>query len=1390
MSGDSLIKAVRSLDQSTIDSTPETLSTLWTLLTRSISGPFHASEELVLRWLLKNMNGNADTAERFRRYPVAWNIMACVFKRIPLISLAKSLADRRFILILQQSLADISKPQNDILSPTDASDVDMVDAQSASPERSSKKRKRLSSLQFDLASLRTSRGCLVAAEALFYALRTLHERLDSVDGDAPSSVRMGVEHVKSLFSSPAKDSVEILRPILSICDLALQEQEPEPSESQSSWISTFAYLWSLHLHSSSDAHEVAVSLYPTGCILLAKMDRSKDLVLDLHVKATWTRDLRRFFIKSMILPARAAFLNRKDIEIIKAAVDVTNFMPTASCPVLFSLATKTPYSTEDASARKAHEDWTQKIFEIIEEPIREADPLKRNQAMKVVLDTALDSKASISLAGLRTVCRRHTATSGKIDLNLVTRVAYLDVDAFLISTEGHVLLDDILEQVTNLNNDELETVPDTDPAKFILLLAKGFARGRDFPGFIKRWFEALAQCSQGGAEYSAITDVWYSKEVAEAVSCLLQSSVNTRQLLAVLDWLESQEPSSKPDSFLVILDAVSQGITEEAFVDDVDFRLYQMASNLKAKSLSDPTKARRWRIVENVASRATLEQTRLIWASIESDLKKDLKKGSLENLATSAAFRCCSRFWLASYPGGPFEAEAAAMTQLFLKRLEKHEGHAASEAESGCLKLFFDTPRLLDLLAKSDSGDKHCQTLFKRVAAAGATNIVANHVIHNEANLNIYKYISGLVGHAVDLLVKEQQQDSAWDTERVIAAVQILLDAPSEALTREQREQIMPKAMFFVLKSQGQEMARSIDLTNVLMSLMVKIMKQPTFYDDMKFGDLVAMGGAIIASLQGNLQGAADSDISSTYGALKLFEAFATATLKQMTSNLDKRDRVYLTEASATIATWPHHSSDLQPHRHILARSLILALQSSKARRQALEEADQAIAREYISLSIANCLSSDWIRRTSSDATWLKGGSSTGFSLVIFEQLDVVEPAMVRNCISTSRTDVDQFCEMLCSNGAKAGWRLKELILLCYGDTVREPLSISADDVLRRLDDDSSLPLCLRADIGDVNKYIDVLLRSMGEERRNDYFTNICEKLRDGHDLTGHMFAIHRLIQAENGMYLGRHWTGKIKTNPNPDPMLRSCVNRIDLAEIHSVLANQLVRPSSSADFTLISQTMYMLLDRKASFMKQWNTEATLGVVSTISARGSEAFEDVKTNPKTYESLCRLVEVIIKRHRVRLEGHFHLLVTALQSLLRLLIIPSPSTTPSSLINNPNLGRRQAKLFARLLTLVCEPSVASVTRGQQPGLLDSATDAAKRSAGQHMFLVLMSYIKLQLEHAVSNAVREALQPGVYSILDITTQEGRRILNEAVDGSGRAIFREMYRRYVKFGKWSGV
>ncbi|ROW12628.1 hypothetical protein VMCG_00111 [Cytospora schulzeri] len=1379
-SGDALIKAARSLDQSSADSIPDTLSNLWSLLSKSAAGSFHASEELILRWLLKNMNGSTTAAEQFRRYPMTWNVMAAVFGRVPLFSLAKSLADRRFIPILQQTLTEISKAQTETSAKPDPSaDVEMADAESTGSKKTSKKRKRSPGALFDLKDLQNPRGCLRTAESLFDALRTLLARLDSVEAGVPSNVRMGAEHVKSLFSSPAKDAMEILQPILRICDLALNEQEPEPAENEALWLSTFASLWDLHLQSSGDAAEVAMSLYPTGSILLAKMDRSKDLVIDPHVKATWTRDLRRFFIKNMILPARASFLNHKDIAIIKAAVDVTSFMPTASGPVLFSLAIKTPYSVDDASAKKDHGDWTQKVFEVIEEPMRAAEPARRNPAMKAVLDTAMDSKSSISLESLRTVCRQYTSEAGTLDLNLVSRVAHVDVDVFLISVEGQALLNEVLEQITKLDDPEFKVVAETDLVDFIVSLAKGSAKGRNLPWFIVKWAEVLSECLAKD-EHTIIKKIWSSAQIVETVSDLLQPAINTMQVGTLLDQLDSQEASFKRGALLVILDAISKGITDEEFIDAVNIRLFELASKVKLKRLEGSMVARWWRIVEKTVSQSQLSDVGLIWTKVESDLKKTLKKGDLVDPATSAAFRCCGAFWLANHPGGPHESEASSMAWTFLQRLKK-DGQKSAPTEKTHSLSFFESCRVVDLVARSDLGTDFLPDFLAYADTADLTSIPVRSVLYNEVNLDNHKYSNGLVGHAMSILAREQENKSKWAPQQVNTAVQILLDVPSEAISREKRERIVPSTLFFMSKLPKKQ-GVDADATASLLSLMVKLMKKPTYYDGMKFADLVTVGESLVANIEAKGDETSHSGIGSTYEALKLFEALALLSLKQMTSSLDKRERAYLTEASQIALGWSAQVTESQPYRPILLKSLVVALETSNLKRQAQDAADPAVLKEHLSLMLAHSLNADHINKVCDDVNWLQQGRKTCFPLIVLEQLDGAQPATMKPGLLAVRTGLESLSDKLCGKGAKAGWRLKGLLFECFGEAVKDPFNIMADVVLQRPDADKSSPLTVLAGPGDVHKYIELVLKTMDDEARSVYFATIGQKLHDDRDITGHLLAIYRLIRADN------------------DSSLRSTVDKVDFAALQSVLANRLPKSASAAEFVLVAQTMELLLDKKASSMKQWNTEVTLSTISTISASFSRMAEEVRTSPGTYIWLCRLVEVLIKRHRLRLEGHFHLLVTALQSLLRLLVVskPNSSTTTAAAAaaaatSNTSLyalQRKQATVFARLLTLICEPSVASVTRGQGPGALDSAVDAAKRSAGQHMYLVLMLYIKLQLEHPVPRAVREALQSGVYSILDVTTPEGRRILNEAVDGSGRAIFRELYKQYVKFGKWSGI
>lgn len=1039
------------------------------------------------------MNGSTESAEQFRRYPLTWSIISCVFKRVPLISLAKSLADRRFVPILQQTLNEISKPQNEA-----SVDVQMMDAEADSKSR---KRKRSSDIQFNLESLRSAYGCMSTAESLLGALKTLLQILDMTEEISPSSSRMGAEHVKSLFCSPAKDAAELLRPILSVCDIVLQEQQEEPLENQDCWIATFSALWNFHLQSSGDAAEVAMSLYPTGCIVLAKMDRSKDLVLDVRVKSRWTRDLRRFFIKNMILPARAAFLNRKDIGVFKMAVDVTNFMPTASCPVLFDLAVRTPYSSDDAIARKDHHDWTQKVFDIVEEPMRSTDAAKRNQAMKVVLDTAIDTKTSISLSSLRSVCKQHTRAPNEMDLTLVVRVATLDVDAFLISTEGHALLDDVFMHMNGLTDSQFSGVSDTDHVNLIQLLAKGYARGRDLVGFLKKWLDSLALCFEQGPEYSCIRGIWSSPDVMKTVSTLLQSSVNTRQLLALLDWLEAKRTTSHPEGLLVVLDAISQGISEEEFVDAISTRLYDIISQLKLKAIEDWSRARWWRIIENTISWLPLDQTNTIWRSVVSDLKKTLKKGDLRGLSTIAAFHCCNRFWLANFRGGEHESDAAALACSYSKRLQSNEDFAIAE---GLLKplMLSESPRVVGFA-----------TFLVQLTNF---NTASRDIVRNENVVNNSKYSNALVHHAIDVLSQAQTEKSSWNLENMDVSLQILLELPSEALSREQREQIAPKLLHLIAAVRHQKLPQPLPLATKLLSLMVKIMSKPTFYEGMKFADLVAVGDAVVANLLEPGATPEKVDMSSAYRVLYLFEDLASVTFKQMTSNWESRELGYFTEASTTISGWHTKTFDVDVHRLILLTSLLRAVESSKVKAQCQKVVDAVIVRNLASSFFASDLSSVDADDVNSDTDWFSSIPQKALNLVALEHIDAVDPAIIGSLLA-SREDLEQLCNVLCERGFRAGWRLKELMFSCYRETIQEPLLISAANTLSISAIDASIPLCVRADTRDVSKYIDTILKSMDGNERDSYVLAISQKIRDDSEITGLLLTIHQLLGEENG---------------------------------------------------------------------------------------------------------------------------------------------------------------------------------------------------------------------------------------------------------------------------------
>lgn len=249
--------------------------------------------------------------------------------------------------------------------------------------------------------------------------------------------------------------------------------------------------------------------------------------------------------------------------------------------------------------------------------------------------------------------------------------------------------------------------------------------------------------------------------------------------------------------------------------------------------------------------------------------------------------------------------------------------------------------------------------------------------------------------------------------------------------------------------------------------------------------------------------------------------------------------------------------------------------------------------------------------------------------------------------------------------------------------------------------------------------------------------------------------------------------------------------------------------------------------------LSQWEIDMTLGCVVFMASSHSPELP-TKHAGFIYSRLCGLMSDVLTVHRLKLRGRFHIIIPVLQSLLRCFFIArhpsskrptnrttrgahpssssssSPSSTPPWLPPD-GLFAPQATAYARLLTSLCDPTVSSVattnprnrrTRNlnQQPqppaeDPLTPATDLARRMAGQHLPYLLMDYLDCRLRYSTatsiaipSQAVKEALLPGIYAVLDVLTPDTRRMLNAALDASARALFRVLWADYQRFRTWN--
>ena len=232
----------------------------------------------------------------------------------------------------------------------------------------------------------------------------------------------------------------------------------------------------------------------------------------------------------------------------------------------------------------------------------------------------------------------------------------------------------------------------------------------------------------------------------------------------------------------------------------------------------------------------------------------------------------------------------------------------------------------------------------------------------------------------------------------------------------------------------------------------------------------------------------------------------------------------------------------------------------------------------------------------------------------------------------------------------------------------------------------------------------------------------------------------------------------------------------------------------------------------------QYQVDDLLTTLTLMTASNAPTFTTMPNNSPAaiYQRLCSLTSLLLTRHRKRLGGRYHILLPLLQGLLRCLFrpIPLPASSKHPQIRHHHppwltansaatttttepLAAKSATQFTRLLTLLCDPTASSVKQrysrraaastSSAAGLTDD-TKKAKSIAGQYMQYLVMEYARCQLQGQLPPAVKAALMPGLYAVLDVMSRDLMRGMNAAMDSSSRAIFKGLYDDYQRFGRWN--
>ena len=304
------------------------------------------------------------------------------------------------------------------------------------------------------------------------------------------------------------------------------------------------------------------------------------------------------------------------------------------------------------------------------------------------------------------------------------------------------------------------------------------------------------------------------------------------------------------------------------------------------------------------------------------------------------------------------------------------------------------------------------------------------------------------------------------------------------------------------------------------------------------------------------------------------------------------------------------------------------------------------------------------------------------------------------------------------------------------------------------------------------------------------------EQLNDLRSIT--RFALERLSTQQKTQLLDKHFKTGTAPSLSSSTYQLSLLNLIVTADVQwptgmptdfllEQLSRTFINSESFIQVELSSSSMIRLLNFKSVSPSQYTIESILTALNMLVSPSASPLGS--SHPKKiFSRLCQIVNILLSRNtlRKRLRGRAHMLMPVLRGLMRCFFTSSgqasKTTTrqPSSIAPNASSAKSEtqhpikslmadhAVSFTRLITLLCDPPLQTIRSSSkaQKGEGNSTTDSlidpligARAYSAQQAPLLLVELANCMLQGKFCNpGVREALQPGIWALLEATARYG--------------------------------